>query len=240
MLTPHLAYTFFMLMALVVFLCVRRLHSPTRNASLQQSTSQRIALGLAAFIGGSLGSKLPFVFDMSESGLGYAAWLSDGKTLTSGLAGAYVCVELAKQMLGMLGKTGDGYALPLAAAMVVGRMGCFYNGCCYGTPTDLPWAVLFPVDSLPRHPTQIYESLFHLVMFMVISISFSVPQLHTHRLQLYLIAYCIYRILSELIRPESVFFMGLTFYQLFCIAFACGLGLQWYWDTGTRVQASPA
>ncbi len=31
--------------------------------------------------------------------------------------------------------------------LAVGRIGCFLNGCCYGAPTNLPWAVQFPYGS---------------------------------------------------------------------------------------------
>ena len=53
------------------------------------------------------------------------------------------------------------FALPLALALAVGRWGCFFNGCCYGTPTTCRGACDFG-DGVPRHPTQVYESLFHL------------------------------------------------------------------------------
>ncbi len=37
-----------------------------------------------------------------------------------------------------------------ALAMGLGRLGCFLNGCCYGGPSDLPWAVQFPFGSAPQ------------------------------------------------------------------------------------------
>jgi phosphatidylglycerol:prolipoprotein diacylglycerol transferase len=53
------------------------------------------------------------------------------------------------------------------------RIGCFLNGCCFGLPTNLPWGVHFPKGSFaysagldcPVHPTQLYSSLFGLVLF---------------------------------------------------------------------------
>ncbi len=41
----------------------------------------------------------------------------------------------------------DALAIGLLAALVFGRIGCFLNGCCYGKPAHLPWAVRFPYDS---------------------------------------------------------------------------------------------
>lgn len=42
-------------------------------------------------------------------------------------------------------------ALVLGAGL--GRFGCLLNGCCYGDPTDRPWAISFPAASIPYHRT---------------------------------------------------------------------------------------
>ena len=41
----------------------------------------------------------------------------------------------------------DILAIGLLLALVFGRIGCFINGCCFGKPTNLPWAVRFPYGS---------------------------------------------------------------------------------------------
>jgi phosphatidylglycerol:prolipoprotein diacylglycerol transferase len=41
----------------------------------------------------------------------------------------------------------DILAIGLMLALVFGRIGCFLNGCCFGKPTNLPWAVRFPYGS---------------------------------------------------------------------------------------------
>lgn len=57
-------------------------------------------------------------------------------------------------------------------ALIVGfaagciRLGNFFNSEIYGKATDLPWAVVFTrVDSLARHPTQLYESISYFFTF---------------------------------------------------------------------------
>ncbi len=64
---------------------------------------------------------------------------------------------------------GDMIAPCLILGHAVGRIGCFLNGCCYGRPTDLPWGVVFSRlgDGLPRHPTQLYEAGFLMVLFFL-------------------------------------------------------------------------
>lgn len=41
----------------------------------------------------------------------------------------------------------DILAIGLMVALAFGRIGCFLNGCCFGKPTNLPWAVRFPYNS---------------------------------------------------------------------------------------------
>ena len=42
----------------------------------------------------------------------------------------------------------DILAIGLMLALCFGRMGCFLNGCCFGKPCDLPWAVRFPTVTM--------------------------------------------------------------------------------------------
>jgi len=229
--SPRESYALFMALAALTFLAVRYF-TPKPPAYDRLPLGERALLGLFAFIGGVLGAKVPFVLgavldgDVADAGfLGYRLWFTDGKTITAGLAGAYLGVELGKLLLGVRIKTGDTFALPLACAMAVGRFGCFFNGCCGGVPTDVPWAVG------GCHPTQVYESLFHLGMAGLLLLSMRLGVLENQRLKCYLIAYCAYRFLTEFIRPEPAYLLGLTFYQWFCLVAAAALAVQWAIDS---------
>jgi prolipoprotein diacylglyceryltransferase len=235
--TPRSLYAAFMLLALVVFMLARRL-LPVPSALAQRPAWQRWALGLAAFVGGIFGAKLPFVLSAASSPWTAAAWLADGKTIITGMAGAYAAVELAKLALGMRVKTGDSFALPLALAMTVGRWGCFFNGCCYGTPTDLPWGIDFG-EGFRRHPTQIYESVFHLTMAMVLLYFMRRGIWRSHLLQFYLIAYCVFRVATEFVRPEPVWWFGLTFFQVAATVLALAIGIQWWLEGGIEAKLKP-
>lgn len=67
----------------------------------------------------------------------------------------------------------DIFVPSLALGIAIGRLGCFLNGCCFGTPTDLPWGLHFPSDRMAAdvfgeaciHPTQLYESTYMLSVF---------------------------------------------------------------------------
>lgn len=45
--------------------------------------------------------------------------------------------------------TVDIFVPSVILGMGIGRLGCFLNGCCFGGPSDLPWAVCFPQGSPP-------------------------------------------------------------------------------------------
>jgi phosphatidylglycerol:prolipoprotein diacylglycerol transferase len=229
--SPRLQYSLFMLMALAVFVFVRRLiPKPPALQALPWWT--RTALALSALVGGAFGAKLPFLFGVSDEGW-LTLWFRDGKTITTGLIGAYLGVEMAKLALDVRVKTGDTFALPLALALAVGRWGCFCNGCCYGRTTDLPWGVDFG-DGSPRHPTQVYESVFHLLMACVLVVLMRHGLLRTHRLQLYLTAYGAYRFLTEYIRPEPLDWLGLTFYQWVSLFLIVAMMVQWRFDVAAE------
>src|SRR4051812_22628713 len=86
---------------------------------------ERLAIGLGAFCGGMIGAKLPFVLADWDGMLSGRAWLDNGKTLVFGLVGGYFGVEVAKRAMDVRVKTGDGFAVPVAAAVAVGRLACF-------------------------------------------------------------------------------------------------------------------
>jgi phosphatidylglycerol---prolipoprotein diacylglyceryl transferase len=66
-----------------------------------------------------------------------------------------------------------GCAAPFGLVLV--RLANFVNGELWGRPTDLPWGIVFPGagDTLPRHPSQLYEALLEgVVMAIVLWIMF--------------------------------------------------------------------
>ena len=174
--------------------------------------SERLALGLGAFCGGMIGAKLPFLLADPEGLLSGRAWLENGKTLVFGLVGGYLGVEAVKWAIGLRIKTGDAFAVPVAAAVAVGRFSCFCAGCCYGRPTGLPWGVHFG-DGVRRHPTQLYEAAFHAAAAAILAALLRRGIFRRQLIKLYLIAYMIYRFATEFLRPEPVVALGLTGYQ---------------------------
>lgn len=117
-------------------------------------------------------------------------------------------------------KTADACAPGIAIGNFFGRQGCFAAGCCWGTPTSLPWGVKFTelghqITGVPTdvhlHPTQLYESLSMLIVFLFLL------WLHKHRrfsgqvILLYALIYSVIRFMIEFVRDNKRSeLMGLT------------------------------
>ncbi len=68
--------------------------------------------------------------------------------------------------------TFDRLVIPIALVGAMIRFGNLMNSEIYGHPTDLPWGFIFvhgdEFPGLPCHPTQIYESLCYLALFVLL------------------------------------------------------------------------
>lgn len=206
---------------------------------LPLASDEKMSLGFGALVGAMVGAKLPFLFSDWAALLSGTAWFANGKTILTGLAGGYLGVELAKWSLGIRVRTGDTFVIPAVAMIAIGRLACFIGGCCYGCPTQQPWGVVFRhVDSLPRHPTQIYEVGFHLLAGVLLSWLMYQGWQQGHLFKIYIVLYAVYRFFSEYLRPEEVTGAGLTGYQWASLALALGFAWLWWHDRKQMAMAT--
>jgi len=102
-----------------------------------------------------------------------------GGTFYGGMVGAVLTVALYTyfQKMPLLPVMDTiGAAVPLGH--VIGRLGCFAAGCCYGKPTSLPWGVKFTSPTAEQlagtplgvhlHPTQLYEASVEFINFLIL------------------------------------------------------------------------
>jgi phosphatidylglycerol:prolipoprotein diacylglycerol transferase len=140
-----------------------------------------------------------------------------------------------------------GVGMPLGQAL--GRVGCFMAGCCFGSPTDLPWAVTFTHPEtlcplrVPLHPAQLYEALLNLVVFGVV---FNLRKRKRFDGQVVLTYFCLAgtaRFVVEFFRaPTSLDYRGPELFGLFpatqvaalVIALLSGGFLLWGWRRSLR------
>lgn len=202
--------------------------SRRRQKALPLTAGQRLGVALGAFCGAMIAAKLPFVLGDWQGLLSGAAWLENGKTIVFGLVGGYFGVEVAKWALDVRVKTGDSFAVPVAVGVAIGRLACFAGGCCYGLHTALPWGVDF--GDGPRHPTQLYEAAFHLSAAAVLAVMERRDLLRGQRIKFYIMAYLVYRLVTEFIRPEPRLWLSLTGYQWACLWLLPVFAVLWWRD----------
>lgn len=90
-------------------------------------------------------------------------------------------------------------ALPLGHAL--GRVGCFMNGCCYGSECHLPWSV--SLNHVSRHPVQLYEAGLNLLLYLFLTKVYRRPHKPGTVLALYLLCYPPIRFMLEFIRGDE-------------------------------------
>lgn len=128
-----------------------------------------------------------------------------------------------------------GIAVALGGAAV--RIGNLMNSEIYGTETDLPWGFIFvrAGETVPMHPTQIYEALVYLAIFGILSWMYYKRDLAVRRpgvmFGFFLIALFGSRIVIEIIKNPQVAFeesMALDMGQILSIPFVIvGIVILW-------------
>lgn len=137
-----------------------------------------------------------------------------GLVYYGGLIGASLaCVLYAWVRKLPLWKTADILAPSIALGYFFGRFGCLMNGCCYGRPTDLPWAIKFPPDhetrGIPVHPSQVYDSLLNLGLYFGLEALFRRKKFDGQVFAAYLVGYALMRAFVESFRGDyAVYYLG--------------------------------
>lgn len=140
-----------------------------------------ITVILVVLVSSVLGARALYVLEhvqefRREWGSVIAVW-QGGLTLYGGVVAGTVAGLIAARQLAMpMWTVADALTPAFALGTMIGRIGCFLNGCCYGVPTRLPWGVVFPSDSFAGlefgnaavHPSQLYFALAGLVLFVLV------------------------------------------------------------------------
>lgn len=131
---------------------------------------------------------------------------------------------------------GDLAAPSLALGYGIARIGCFAAGCCYGTPTDLPWGVLFPGHDHAVHPTQLYATGMNLLIFVGLAWWEPRRQFQGQLFALFLVAHGLYRLLNEFFRAgaTSALMVGIFTYGHLVAAVLMAIGIALYWVLARR------
>ena len=166
-----------------------------------------------AAIGGVIGARGLWVLQNPELAPGPAQWVNLRMgglvfygALLLGVPAALLAMWRKKVPILVLC---DAFACALPIGHGISRLGCFFAGCCYGTPTDLPWAVTFGETladaplGVALHPTQLYEAGLLFGLAGVVNLVHSRKRHHGASLQAYLGLYAILRFVVEFVRGDA-------------------------------------
>ena len=216
------AHALFELAAYVVgFLLLRR--ERARHGDVIDADA-RWTLNVAVILGAVVGSKLVQWAGDIEALRAHASaltyWLG-GKSIVGGILGGTLAVELMKPKLGIARRTGDALVLPLVVSIAIGRIGCFGAGLTdhtYGTATSFPWGVDFG-DGIARHPTQLYEVAFLVLLGIVLTRRSARAWPEGARFDAFLFTYLAFRIVIHFWKPYERFpgTLGLSATQWACV-----------------------
>lgn len=234
MTTERLGYALFTVLALLVGGWIRG-REARRIGLPRDFRHAKTAMG--GLIGAIVGAKLLMILYVPVD-----RWLQilaemqrldfDGKTVIGGLTGGYLGVEVAKRIEGITVSTGDSYAIALPVGHAIGRLGCLWNGCCYGAATDVPWAVV--QHGAPRHPAQLYEALGNLALAGLLFAWRERTRAPGQLFRLYLVGYATLRFALDPLRGDAHLPLGpLTAVQLYCLAVIAVFGT-WAWRDQRR------
>jgi prolipoprotein diacylglyceryltransferase len=191
--------------------------------------TQRSSVIVGGMVGALVGAKvlvlLQHIDVIGSSWQRLLLLLLQGKTVVGALLGGLIGVELTKKMIGVERSTGDAFVYPLIVGTAIGRIGCFLTGLSdrtYGIATTLPWGVDFG-DGIYRHPTQIYEIIFLLLLMIALQIRSRYPRQEGDVFKFYMVGYLGFRFWIDFLKPDFHPILGISAIQI-----ACLLGLIYY------------
>ena len=260
-------YGFMLMLAFIIcnFLLKRYLSKININPSIGED------IIFYAAVGGIIGAKLYYIIEYYPTGEGYSnivgffnifkgifsfdinlfllglADFGSGLVFLGGLIGGMISVTyyIHKNNLNWL-EVSDWVAPYLILGHAIGRMGCFFVGCCYGKPTNLSFLFTFPNgrppttyesfmynhpiifkdlvepfynigDFIKVHPTQLYEFISYLGIFFLLSNRREGKLFNGQIMFEYLFFAGISRFIIEFYRLNPIYFSILTSAQIVSI-----------------------
>ena len=227
-----------------------------------------LALAMEVFLWGLVGARLFYVIEYRAQffppGVGLLEALPAVLNIAAGglvvfgslPTAAFATWRFARRREIPLLRLADCIAPGLLLGLAIGRVGCFLNGCCFGGPCDLPWAVRFPPESppwldqvargllpaalpgnaalpwsLPVHPAQLYAALDAALLAALAVVFTPLARRDGEVFALVLTLHPLSRILLEAIRIDEppAFGTPLSISQLVSLVLLAAAAGLWWW-----------
>lgn len=190
-------------------------------------SDRMLNLAIVLVLGGIAGARLFYVFVyqpgyyMSNPLQIFALW-NGGLVYYGALIGGFIAgtVYILRKRLPFW-PLADAVSPSLALGYGIVRIGCFFNGCCYGKPTESPLGIIFPyiegaqsANELARYPTQLFSSLFGFILLGILLLLWRKKRFDGQVFLTFLILYAIGRSVVEYFRENLLVFGPVTVSQL--------------------------
>lgn len=162
-------YTVFFALALCAALLLTRSEARRRGWDVRSSSWMVLRCSAVGFVGAHL------LYCLTRLELPPSEWwdaflrLGYGNVWYGGFFAGWLVIRHHASAAGIRKlELYDSVALAAALAQGIGRIGCFFGGCCFGSPTSLPWGVVAlqgEQRGLRVHPWPLYESVYALLLF---------------------------------------------------------------------------
>lgn len=218
-------YTYGLMVAIAFYVGIWLAARDAKNHRIKKDHIYNIGIWLV--IGGILGARLFYVIQFG--GNLFKVW-EGGLVYYGGLLGALAAIYIycKKHKLSFL-RTTDLLAPYLALGQAIGRVGCYFKGCCYGLPMErvMPWAVDY-LGAL-RHPTQLYSIIANLGVFAALKRIQGLKKKPGFVTASYMLVYPVVRFIIEFFRDEPKYLFGLSIAQISGIGISIlGAALMYY------------
>ncbi len=196
-----------------------------RKQAVRDNISPDLVLDLAfiLLIFGLIGARLGYVFlhwhKFANNLVDILKVYEGGLVFSTGFLlsffSAYIYIKFKNQDFLHIADSMIAY---VAFGQSIGRIGCFFNGCCYGIPTASFWGMKFPHLSSKVYPTQLFSSIALVFIFIILRLLKSKKVFKGEILLFYILLYSSFRFLLDYIRADSIYAFGpFTFFQYVCI-----------------------
>ncbi len=200
-------------------------------------------MGFIIILSGLIGSRLLYIIinlpDYMANPLNILKIWEGGLVFSGGLVAVIIVVLIyVRKNRYNLWTIGDLWSPAASIGEGIGRIGCFFAGCCYGKPCDLPWAVTFTdpktiaIQNVPLHPTQIYSFLSSMIIFTILMILHKKRKYEGQLFLWFLILHSTARLFIEQFRGDSrgsVFAGNLTMTQLVALIILFSAVIMLFW-----------
>lgn len=213
---PLTVYSFGLMLAIAVLVCSILLARDAKAVNIAPDVIYDFSLWM--IVAGIIGSRVFFIF------LNLPDFVADPQQIfmvqNGGLAwqgglvfGCLAGILFARKKKLSLRMMADLAAPYLALGQAIGRLGCFFNGCCYGKP--VAWGLYFPVHHAHLYPTQLFDTVMLGGIFFILKAYRKHAKIQGEVFVLYLILAALERFINEFFRGDHInTAVGLSIFQI--------------------------